>query len=103
MRVIPTFSRDWSRLFLLPFKAYSVFGILAFVVWDRFYHQLHSHDWRGYEQFGGIVRSGYMISATVLLLASLILIFKRKPASSSFIFGIVDIVIAVVLPAFYPA
>jgi hypothetical protein len=103
MRVIPTSSREWSALFLLPFKAYTVFGILVFVVWDRFYHQLHSHDWHGYEQFGGIVRSGYMISAAVLLLAGLILASRRKPAFSCFIFGIVGVVIAFVLPAFYPA
>jgi hypothetical protein len=103
MRVIPTSSRAWSTLFLLSFKVYSVSGILAFLVWDRFYHQLHSQDWHVYEQFGGIVRSGYMISAAVLLFASLIQVLQSKPAFSCFIFGIVDVVIAFVLPAFYPA
>ena len=103
MRVIPTSSREWNILLLLPFKVYSVVGILIFLVWHGFYHQLHSHDWYGYEQFAGIVRSGYMISAAVLLLASLILLLKREAAFYCFIFGIVDVVIALVLPAFYPA
>ena len=88
---------------LLPFKVYSVFGILVFLIWDRFYHQLHSHDWHSYHQFGGMVRSGYMICAAVLLFASLILGLKRMPAAFCFYFGIVDVVIAFMIPAFYPA
>ena len=104
MRVIPTSKQEWSRFILFPFKAYSVLGIFGFLVWDRFYYQLHSHAFWTYRQVGGTIMLGYMVCAGVLLFGSLIQLvaLKSKLASSSFIFGIIDFVIAMILPAFFP-
>ena len=95
--------QDWIKIFLLPFKVYSVAGILVFLCWFRFYHQLHLHDHHTYVQFGDILMKGYGISTVVLLFASLIQVIKSKPASSCFVFGIFDFVIACSIVATYPA
>jgi hypothetical protein len=46
-----------------------------------------------------------MFAAGVLLFGGLlqITVLKSKAATSSFIFGIIDIGIAVIIPAFFPA
>jgi hypothetical protein len=105
MKVIPTSREEWSAMLLFPFKAYSVLGILAFCIFDRMYHHYDSHAWHLYGQVGGCIMIGYFVSAAVLFVGGCIqtVLLKMRSVTSSFTFGIVDVAIGFILPAFFPA
>ena len=105
MRIIPTSSQAWATLLLFPFKAYSVLGVIAFFVWDTLYHHYDSHAWEIYGHIGGFILVGYNLSALVLIIGGLIqkFVMKSKAASTSFAFGLADVLIYNLLPGFFPA
>jgi len=101
MQIIPTSKHEWSKLVLFPFKAYSVLGAVGAFVYIWLYSD------RAYivDKIMGLIWGGYVLSALALIVGGLVQKYamKSREASSSIVFGIVDLGAVFFLPLFFVA
>jgi hypothetical protein len=94
MSVLPRTKQQQLGLVLFPFKAYTVIGIIFFVVWFA----LVSEQTRAaYYPGTAFIFLGHCLSGVVLILGGLIerFVLKISTTSLSFVFGIINILIVV--------
>jgi len=102
MKMMPTSSREWGRLLLFPFKAYTVLGVCAFIIW--LHRTWGLNPWLR-EQTAGWFVLGYLLSSLVLITGGMIQKYaiKSDAATSSFVFGLTGLLLGFfVIPALIP-
>ncbi len=73
MRVVPSCSREWLRLVVFPFKAYTLLALIIVLTWGLALPQ-HSQA-TAVADAGVLVVLGYLLSAVVLFLGGLVQAF----------------------------
>jgi hypothetical protein len=99
MRFIPTSCQAWGSFLLLLFKAYSVIALVVFLSVCSHFNPPSS----AYSHIGGWIIISYLVAAPVLLVGGLVemIFLKSKSGVWSFVFGIADVGLLVVLPGFF--
>jgi len=98
MSNLPTDRQKQLSLVLFPFKAYTVIGIIFFVIWFAF---VNEHTRNAYYHGTAFIFFGHFLAGIILIIGGLIqrLVLKGSGASWSIAFGIVNFfIIFFVLP-----
>jgi hypothetical protein len=90
MRTLPTDSREWTGMILLPFKAYTVVGAVGGLLW---YFCLPPRSGFVMAQVGRFALPAFVLCGLTLVLGSLLqfLMKARRAALVSFLFAVAAI------------
>lgn len=86
----------------IPFKAYTVFGVIAFLVWHTFFYHYDHGNWRVCRHVGSVFQTWYFVCAAVLAVFGLLEMWRFKTMNSLF-WGLAAFLVGMSFPMFYPA